>query len=213
MDIEQQNDESKTDVVKLNPWTKIMFKPRTTMRYIINTNPPAGKVLFLICLVIFVNLFNNAIQGILLNNFSIAMFLPFILFSAIGIPIVYYLVPIFFKWIGGILGGKGTIKEIRYVVGYTSIPSIYSSLMIMIFKIVEYFSLGISTISFVILILPLTILTFSISIWTFIISLKCLAEAHKFSAWKALGTLIIGWIIIFIPLGIITFIVYFILLL
>ncbi|NBI30994.1 Yip1 family protein [Chengkuizengella marina] len=192
MDIEQKNEviESKT-VVKLNPWTTIMFKPRATMRYILNTNPPAGKVLLLICLVIFTSLLTNEDQTISIDSFSIELFWHFILILAIGIPVIYYLVPLFFRWIGNILGGKGTTKEIRYVVGYTCIPSIYSFLLLMIFQIIESFFFEIST-------LPFEILIMSISIWTFIVSLKCLAEAHKFSAWRALGTMMIGWAIIFV---------------
>ncbi|NDI33627.1 Yip1 family protein [Chengkuizengella sediminis] len=197
MDIEQKNEviESKT-VVKLNPWTTIMFKPRATMRYILDTDP--GKVFLLICLVMFIDTLIYSIQGFILNSFVIGIFWRSVVVSVIAIPAAYYLLPLLYKWIGDILGGKGTTKEMRYVVGYTYIPSIYSSLIFMFFQIIASFSPELS-------VLPFVILSISISIWIFIVSLKCLSEAHQFSVWRALSTMIIIWIIIIVSVVLIGF--------
>jgi len=41
-----------------------------------------------------------------------------------------------------------------------------------------------------------------LSIWRFFVALKCLAEAHRFSAWQALGAVLIGFVLLVIPVAI-----------
>jgi hypothetical protein len=42
-----------------------------------------------------------------------------------------------------------------------------------------------------------------IGLWGFAISLKCLGEAHAFSAWRALGALILAAFIVIVPIGLV----------
>ena len=49
----------------------------------------------------------------------------------------------------------------------------------------------------------LRILQVLIGLWGFAISLKCLGEAHAFSAWRALGALILAAFIVIVPIGLV----------
>jgi hypothetical protein len=40
-----------------------------------------------------------------------------------------------------------------------------------------------------------------IDFWGFVVTLKCVAEAHRFSAWRALGTLVLIGLMMLVPLS------------
>ena len=42
-----------------------------------------------------------------------------------------------------------------------------------------------------------------ITVWGFVILLKCIGEAHAFSAWRALGAFLLAGLILAVPIGLI----------
>jgi len=52
------------------------------------------------------------------------------------------------------------------------------------------------------LFVPILALGAVVVVWRIVVFLKCLAEAHRFSAWHALGAALIGIVLLGIPLAI-----------
>jgi len=40
-----------------------------------------------------------------------------------------------------------------------------------------------------------------VGLWGFLISLKCIGEAHRFSAWRALGAFVVAGLMVAVPVG------------
>ncbi|MDP5277077.1 Yip1 family protein [Chengkuizengella axinellae] len=193
--------------VKLNPWFSIWIKPRATMRSVLNNKP--GKVFLLIYLGMLVNSLDQASTRDMGDTYSMST----VLFASIVFPlftgiIYYYLAPTIFRWAGSILNGHGTTEEVRYALAYSFIPYVYSLIIVWLPSLLlfgkenfTYLTPNIdnSPILFALLLL-LLLIDLVIACWTIIISLKCLGEAHQFSAWRALGASIIAFLIIFVPL-------------
>ncbi|HET6277875.1 MAG TPA: hypothetical protein VFG08_03750, partial [Candidatus Polarisedimenticolia bacterium] len=55
-----------------------------------------------------------------------------------------------------------------------------------------------------VLLVPITLLTLIIAVWSIVITIKCVAEAHRFSAWQGLGAAFLSLFILSIPIIVIT---------
>lgn len=189
--------------VEGNPWISIWVEPRKTIRSIINTDP---KFRFWVLsaaygLPILFNFAQNLslsaafpLWAILLASLVICSFV-----GAIGISIGAWLFKVTGRW----LGGKGTFNEIRSAVAWSNAPSIVSVAMwialIAVFK-EQVFVREFAEMTFIgyqagVVFLAFLIQTI-VSIWGFIILLKTLGEAQKFSAWKGLLNVVIPFAII-----------------
>ncbi|MCF6410681.1 Yip1 family protein [Pseudalkalibacillus salsuginis] len=199
----------------LNPWFSIWIKPRETMKEIFIFN--AGNVFLLILIGSFVQFLDRASFKSAADSLSSpsALIPVGISNTLIGTLIYYFLIPVLLNWVGRKLGGQGTIEKIRYSVAYSFIPFVYS---LVIVWVPSFFLFGIenfttetprldSSITLIILIIIFGIIETIIGIWTIFIFLKCLGEAHQFSAWKALLTTVLSFMVIILPLIIIVFLV------
>ncbi|MFI8709594.1 Yip1 family protein [Bacillus sp. NPDC077411] len=199
----------------LNPWFSIWIKPRDTMKEIFISNP---KNVFLLILL---GSFVHALDQASLRNMADSISSPSLLFpiiilgTFIGSLIYYFLLPALLNWVARKLGGQGNFEKTRYATAYSFIPSIYSLILVWV---PSFFLFGIenftsetpemdSSITLIILFGIFALIDFVIGIWTIIISLKCLGEAHQFSAWKALLTTILSFMIIILPLVIIVILI------
>ncbi|MDJ1478267.1 Yip1 family protein [Bacillus sp. LS15-K4] len=199
----------------LNPWFSIWTKPRDTMKEIFISKPK--NVFLLILLGSFVQTLDRASS----KNMADSINSPFSIISIVifgtfvAFLIYYFLLPALFNWVAKKLGGQGTFEKTRYSVAYSYIPYVYSLILVWM---PSFFLFGIenftsetpemdSSITLTILFLIFAIIDIVIGIWTIIISLKCLGEAHQFSAWKALLTIIVSFMIIILPLVIIVFVI------
>jgi hypothetical protein len=135
--------------------------------------------------------------------------------SLIGAAIYFYLVPTILRWIGSKIGGQGTTERVRYSVAYAYIPMVYSLIIVWLPSLflfgIENFTTftpvvdSSSTLTLLFLLFGMVDLV--IGIWSTIIFLKCLGEAHQFSAWKALLTTILSVLIFVVPFIIIALLV------
>ncbi|HDR6289205.1 TPA: YIP1 family protein [Bacillus cereus] len=199
----------------LNPWFSIWTKPRDTMKEIFISKPK--NVFLLILLGSFVQTLDRAsskdMADSVSNPFSMILL---IIFSTFFMSLIYYfLLPALFNWVGKKLGGQGTFEKTRYSVAYSYIPYVYSLILVWV---PSFFLIGIenftsetpkmdSSLTLTLLFLIWGIIDIVIGIWTIILSLKCLGEAHQFSAWKALLTIILSFMIIIVPLVIIVLLI------
>jgi len=199
----------------LNPWFSIWIKPRDTMKEIFISKPK--NVFLLILLGSFVQVLDRASTKNMADSISSPFpLIPIVIFSTfIGALIYYFLVPALFNWVAKKLGGQGTFEKTRYAIAYSYIPFVYSLIFVWVPSLflfgIENFTSETpkmdSSLTLTILFLIFAIIDLVIAIWTIIISLKCLGEAHQFSAWKALLTTILSFMIIILPLVIIVILI------
>jgi hypothetical protein len=192
----------------LNPWISIWTRPRATMKEIFQSSPKGVFLLFLVGA--FVQVLDRAAQrhsGDSMDSLTGLMAISLI-GSLIGAATYYYLLPVLLRWVGNKLGGRGTTERVRYSVAYSYIPIAYSLLIVWLPSLflfgMENFTthtpLIDSSTTLTLLFFLFGIIDLVIGIWAIIIFLKCLGEAHQFSAWKAFFTTILSVLIFIGPL-------------
>lgn len=192
----------------LNPWISIWTKPRATMKEIFQSSPKGVFLLFLIGAL--VQVLDRAAQrhsGDSMSSLTELMMIS-LFGSLIGAAIYYYLIPVLLRWVGSKLGGRGTTERVRYAVAYSYIPIAYSLLIVWLPCLflfgIENFTTNTpvvdSSTTLTLLFFLFSIVDLVIGIWAIIIFLKCLGEAHQFSAWKALFTSILSVLIFIGPI-------------
>lgn len=182
--------QSKNSYEILTPLLSIWFKPRVTLRKLLdNPNPKfIYSIITIYGIVIVLNYLSEIGLG---EDFSLTFILltAVVLGSIIGL-IWYYLLGALFKWGGSLLGGRGSYKDLQLALVCYAIPSV----VVLGFWIISLILFGINNFitsaaeieipfSLLMLIAPLGLL---IIIWSIVILIICLSEAHQFSKKKAL---------------------------
>ena len=182
---------------RLNPWVSIWTQPRATMRAILDTDP-RKHVLLLVILGGLVTVLDRPSPGsggdeLLLPDGLLpgAIIGPLLALLAWGVG--SWLV----RWTGSLLGGEASLVETRAAVAWAHVPWIVGALLLWLLSLglaaAGLFPAEGSGLSLVLL--PVGIIELVILGWAFVISLKCLGEAHGFSAWKALGAELIAGVL------------------
>ena len=133
-------------------------------------------------------LLNRAVDRNLGDNFSL---IP-LLILALGVGSIagiiwVYIMSIILHWMGGKLGGKATIKEVRVAITWSNVPVIWV-LPLWIPAILLFGDSLFTTDPFYsnINLLLISGIELVLSFWTFVISVHSLAEVNRLSTWKAL---------------------------
>jgi Yip1 domain len=189
-----------------NPWLTIWTQPRATIRGIIDTDPTRNVAILAVLSGI-----SRAIDQAAQNNLGdklpmMAILIQALIGGAIGGLIGLYLAGWMLRWVGSMFGGQGTSQEVRAALAWSSVPVI--GVLILWIPIIVVFGgdffrakgLDDVSVSKAPLLLGFGAGVFVFVIWNIVLLVKTLAEAHKFSSWKALGTIIAAFLIIFIPL-------------
>ena len=137
--------------------------------------------------------------------------LKLVLGAAVGL-VVLYLFGFLVRLTGTWLGGTGDFVAIRAALAWSTVPQIWSTLLwlpVLVFLGEEAFNLNIEsqveTPGALFLIVPLFVIGAIVSIWSIIVLMNCLAEAHGFvSAWQGFGAYFIAVLIIMTAVLIIT---------
>ncbi len=189
----------------LSPWLSIWFKPRNTIKHILDTNSEK----YVLLLAALSGIYRTLERATNISLGDIMSFIPLLLVCLIAGAILgvlgLYIGGRFFSWIGRSLGGQATSQEVRTAIAWSSVPDIV--LLAIYIPIILIFGHNwfisslewMSPILTVIIFITLTPIGIILLIWRFFLFIKCLAEAHQFSAWKSLGTVVIGTIIIVVP--------------
>ncbi len=198
-----------------NPWITIWIKPRATIRQILDTDPKRMVLWLAIA-----GSFAAGLERASIQNLGDKLPIPAILILSalgglVGGPLTLYLGGALLKWTGRWIGGQATAPEVRAALGWANVPLIWGLLLWIpegallgpeLFtsqatRIIEGNpSLGIA-------LMGLGVVEVVLGIWGFVVLLKCLAEAERFSAWKGLGNLLLAGGIVVVPLILITLLV------
>jgi hypothetical protein len=191
----------------LNPWFSIWTKPRATIRQILNSKSEA----YINTLAIAGGI-TSALDKASQKNYGdeyglLSMFILAIFVGAISGLISLYIGSAIVHWTGKWIGGQGEYDEIKVSTAWANIPLIWGLLLwIPTWALLgrESFSRNIIAFDYSgglpIIAILLGIIAVILGIWTFIIQLKCLAEAQRFSAWAALGNTILAGLVVFVPI-------------
>jgi hypothetical protein len=184
-----------------NPWFSIWTEPRATMRRILDTDPE--YMVFLLGILLGVA---DSIGRLYARNsgdmFTIpAIFVLGAIMGPIGGLTVLYGASALLKLTGKLLGGgQGTYTHIRAAFAWSSVPLIWGVFLWLPGAALfgeELFTKETPRIDSSV-ILSITsgffgVLQVVLFFWSFIVFLKCLAEAQRFSAWKALFNVLLSF--------------------
>lgn len=181
-----------TSALKENPWLNIWVNPRKTIAGIIKYNPSVNLWLLSILhgLPMLLHVAQNMSLGAEFKTGWI-LFSAIILAGLVGI-IGISIGALFCQWTGKWIGGKGTFVNVRAAVAWSNVPNIVT--LIMWGLVIAAFGKDIfngtfSSTAFTwkqMLLVGAGIIQLAMSIWSIVILVKGLAEAHGFSAWKGL---------------------------
>ena len=196
----------------LNPWLSLWTRPRATMRQILDTNP-RRLVIVLAILGGIAELLGThlPLPGSLSPLFILAVKC---VFGAIGGLLGLY-VATFLGWMTGRwLGGQGNFVEVRAASAWPNVLSLWGALLWL--PLAAY--LGWEAVNFdpetvfedttgALLFVPVMAIGIVIVFWRIVTYIKCLAEAHRFSAWHALGAVLISCVLLLVPIAVLAGIV------
>ncbi|MBN2501062.1 MAG: YIP1 family protein [Anaerolineales bacterium] len=203
----------------VSPWFGMLYQPRKTIRYIVAQRSPTQGLRLLIVLLGFI----QVIYGWFYLGFrrEINLLLVFGLAVTAG-PVAQAMANFFggsyLSWVGSWFGGKATTDQARAALAWSKVPLVWGfSYMVPAFLVLgkdflmgEYPYVISEIIGFGFSKLWLLVFTFTFfcvgliligfGLWSFVLSVLALAEAHQFSIWKALLTLTTGFGICLLPL-------------
>jgi len=189
-----------------NPWFSIWTQPRATIREILDTDP-RRHVLWLAML----GGFLSALGQASIKNWGDRLPLATILLlcavggGIIGGPLGLYLGGFLSRWTGRWIGGQATSEQLRAAIAWSYVPVIWVGILwipeLALFGQEMFTSVtprmeANPSLAFVMI--GFGVLEIVVGIWTVMVALKCLGEAQRFSAWKALGNVLLALTVIVI---------------
>ena len=180
---------------ELNPWTQIWFHPKRTMRSILDHYPKR-----FVHLLVIISGFTHVVAQ---PGFSWFNSIWYNILVWIGLAIFFGLIYLYIfggliKWTGGWLKGQASMEQVMSALAWSQIPVlVFFCVRIGILAIVGWNGVNLVYAS----------IGFIFELWAFVIFLCCLAEAQKFSFFRALVNAILGFVIIVATLIIINVIV------
>lgn len=195
------------------PFITIWTQPRATIRRIVDTDP-ARHVIALAAVGPGLNALAGQWSKALSNNANLSVLWPLwvagvvALQAALGVVLLYATGAVF-RWSGGLLGGVASRVEVRAALAWSQVPAIVAEIILLIVVL-----MGVP--------MPVPppgelphidpsfykILLFEavFGLWGLVISLKCIGEVHRFSAWRALVTILIPPLLVALVLGFVLFV-------
>ncbi|AOV07091.1 Yip1 family protein [Sporosarcina ureilytica] len=186
---------------EVNPWTAIWYSPRAAIRsFIENQRTMIACVLAILTGV--TNVLNKAMD----DNIGEHMAIPAILLLAFIGGAIAGLIGWFFLsgmmlLIGKLFGGKATFKEMSMGIAAAYIPLALSIILYVLDLLFlgEKLFMDVQLSTFQVLWILLSgFIALILSIWSIFLTVKAVAEAHRFSSWKGLLTVIIPSAFIFL---------------
>lgn len=194
----------------LNPWLSIWVKPRQTMRALIDYD--VNYRLIVLCAIFGFQYMLQVAQFLSLGR-DLNLFVILLIALILCIPVGYILFNItsaFTFWVGKLIKGKASFKQVRAASCWTSVPTIGTILIWVALMFAHGGNLFIAgyeqqamTNGAIGLNIGASILNIALGIWMLVIYLHALGEVQKFSAWMALLNLFLSGLALFIVLFVI----------
>jgi hypothetical protein len=198
----------------ITPFFTIWTEPRATIRRIVDTDP-TRHVIPLAAIGPAINALVGQWSRAMANNANLSVLWPLwvafavALQAAIGVAALY-IGGALFKWSGSLLGGVASQVEVRAALAWSQVVGIAGQIILLIAVLMgvpmpqptpgvfPHFDPAFYKVMMVEGVL---------GIWGLIVSLKCMGEVHRFSAWRALVAVLIPPIILVIVVGLVVFLI------
>jgi len=193
----------------MNPWKTVWLQPRETIRSIAHSHPK--KSLWILCSIFgfaeLMNFFQSLSLGLWLNAFGI------LLLAAVLCPFFGYGLIAIWSWllfhVGRWLKGSGTFDTVRAAYAWSCVPLLWTIpiwiAILILFQERLFVNTpqdpGLTTLGASIL-FCLLITRLGLIVWALIIYFNMLAEVHRFSVMRAIGTVIITGLIMGVATGV-----------
>ena len=129
--------------------------------------------------------------------------------AALGVLLLFILGAVF-RWSGSLLGGVATSVEVRAALAWSQVPAIAGEIVLLI-AVLMGVPIPHPTPGTLPQVDPafykVMVVEGVLGFWGFIVSLKCLGEVHRFSAWRALVAFLIPPFIVLVVVGFIFFLI------
>jgi len=192
----------------ISPFFSIWIEPRATIRRIVDSDP-TRNVLALAAIGPAINSLISQWSAVINGTTHPSVLWPlWVAFSvaiqaAFGILFLYIFAAVF-RWSGSLLGGTATGVEVRAALAWSQVPAIVAEI-ILLFALFAGVPMPKMLPGRLPLIDPafykVMVVEGVLGIWGFIISLKCVGEVHRFSAWRAFLAILIPPIIVLVIVG------------
>jgi Yip1 domain len=192
----------------ISPFFSIWIEPRATIRRIVDSDP-TRNVLALAAIGPAINSLISQWSAVINGTAHPSVLWPlWVAFSvaiqaAFGILFLYIFAAVF-RWSGSLLGGTATGVEVRAALAWSQVPAIVAEI-ILLFALFAGVPMPKMLPGRLPLIDPafykVMVVEGVLGIWGFIISLKCIGEVHRFSAWRAFLAILIPPIIMLVIVG------------
>ncbi|MDO8430958.1 MAG: YIP1 family protein [Candidatus Binatus sp.] len=193
------------------PFFTIWTEPRATIRRIVDTDP-TRHTLALAALAPALATLESQWSKAIGNSGNISALWPIGVVFAVAAAAVFgigvlYLNGVVLRWSSGLLGGTATRTEVRAAITWSQVPSIVAGAItiaaLLTGAIVPPTAGAGGSLKASPQLIELGLLNGILAIWGFVISLKCLGEVNRFSAWRALGAVLIPLVILVVVIVVI----------
>jgi hypothetical protein len=200
----------------ITPFFTIWTAPRATIRRIVDSDP-TRNVIALAAFGSGVGALAGQWSKALGNNANLSVSWPIWVAASVAIQAALGVLFLFisgavFKWSGSLLGGVASRVEVRAAIAWSQVPAIAAGIVLLIALLL---GVPMPTPHAAPGTLPQIDPAFYkvmavegvLGFWGFIVSLKCMGEVHRFSAWRALAAILIPPLIALVAIGFVVFVV------
>jgi hypothetical protein len=182
----------------ITPFFTIWTAPRATIRRIVDSDP-TRHVIALAAIGSGMSVLAGQWSKALANNANLSVLWP--LWVAVSVAVQAALGVLFLfiggvalKWSGSLLGGVASRIEVRAAIAWSQVPAIAAEIVLLIAVLLGV-PIPVPTPGTLPHIDPafykVMFVEAVLGIWGLVVSLKCMGEVHRFSAWRALGAMLI----------------------
>ncbi|MDZ7704033.1 MAG: Yip1 family protein [Trueperaceae bacterium] len=177
-----------------SPYVTILFAPRRTMRYVLEAASDRSAIITIVVLSLTATLpfvvLAPFLQIPLLGGVGVALLVT--VFAVIGGLVGLYLNGFFYYFFGQrLFGGQANYRDARMAYAWGFIPGVWMTLAILVVALlIVVASVTGSSALIQLLLVTSGILGVVAAVWSLVVQAQALGEAHRFSAWRGLGTII-----------------------
>jgi len=192
----------------ITPFFSIWTEPRATIRRIVDSDP-TRHVLALAAagpgLTSLLGQWSAVMNGTANPSVLWPLWVAFNVAFQAGLGIIFlYINGAILKWSGGLLGGTASRVEMRAALGWSQVPAIVAIIVLLLAlfagvpmpNVLPGGRLQIDPEFYKVMVVAGVL-----GIWGFFISLKCIGEVHRFSAWRAFGASLIPALVAVVVIG------------
>lgn len=176
------------DTGSRSPWISIWLSPRQTIDHIVATEP-RRFVWLLAALGMIAGLYVQFLSVGFLDQFAgWRVWLCFIAGSAIIGIVFLYLNALILRGVGGLIGGRASMLQLRAVLAWSAVPAILGLVIALSLNAVVQAFGGTSAISPEVFSLLLLIVAALAGVWSFVVALLMLSRVQRFGFWRTIAT-------------------------